>query len=34
MIDHTLLGISALRPANDNLIDMVGVGQSKGPEQP
>jgi hypothetical protein len=34
MTDHTLLGISALRPANDNLIDMASVEQSMGLEQP
>jgi hypothetical protein len=34
MIDHTLLSISTLRPANNNLIDMAGAGQGKKPGQP
>lgn len=34
MIDHALLSISMLRPVNDNLIDMAGVGQGKEPVQP
>jgi hypothetical protein len=34
MIDHTLLSISMLRPANDNLIELAGTGQGKEPEQP
>jgi hypothetical protein len=34
MIDHTLLGISPLGPANDDVIDTAGVMQGEEPEQP
>lgn len=34
MIDYTPPSISTLRSANDNLIDIAGVGQGKEPEQP
>ena len=34
MIDHTILSISMLRPANDDLIESAGTGKGKEPEQP